>query len=83
MLKYVPANNFTVFKDALSNRALKDYGALSKMLKQGSDYKEPQEPKVDITSWMMTNMVLTKQDIEDLKDYQKEIDGLITQYLSQ
>ena len=82
------------FKDALSNRALKDYGALSKMIKQGKNYKEPQEPKAhDYELKDNDNRINKARFIKDLKDYGKEINklkedhpklyGLIIQYLSQ
>ena len=87
-------NNFMLFKDALSNRALKDYGALGKMIKQGKEYKEPQEPKVVDYKLDDNEYGINKaRFIEDLKDYRKQINklkddhpklyGLITQFLSQ
>ena len=74
VLKYGPANNFMLFREALSNRALKDYGALGKMIKQGMDYKEPQEPRVDDYNLEDDEYGINKaRFIEDLKDYRKEI----------
>jgi len=31
------------FKEALANAALKEYGTLGKLIKQGDDYEEPEE----------------------------------------
>eukprot|EP00590_Aulacoseira_subarctica_P002948 CAMPEP_0172417988 /NCGR_PEP_ID=MMETSP1064-20121228/4486_1 /TAXON_ID=202472 /ORGANISM="Aulacoseira subarctica , Strain CCAP 1002/5" /LENGTH=202 /DNA_ID=CAMNT_0013156619 /DNA_START=129 /DNA_END=734 /DNA_ORIENTATION=+ len=93
-LKYGPSNNFMFFKEALSNAALKEYGALGKMIKQGEEYSEPQEPDIDDYDLDDDPYGINKAKyIEDLKDYRKEINelkknspklyGLITQYLSE
>mmetsp|Transcript_10738 Transcript_10738/g.15502 ORF Transcript_10738/g.15502 Transcript_10738/m.15502 type:complete len:119 (-) Transcript_10738:1349-1705(-) len=47
VLKYGPSNNYTIFKEALSNAALKEYGTLGKLIKQGEEFEFPQEPNVD------------------------------------
>jgi len=93
-LKYGPSNNFTLFKEALANAALKESGSLGKLIKQGDEYKEPNEPQV--TDYVLTNDpfgINKATNIEDLKDYWKEYNelkrdrpklyGLITQYLSE
>jgi len=93
VLKYGPSNNYTVFKEALANVALKEYGALGKLIKQGDEYTEPTEPDVDDYELDNDDFGINKaRYIEDLKDYRKEINelkrdrpklyGLITQYLS-
>mmetsp|Transcript_28371 Transcript_28371/g.40666 ORF Transcript_28371/g.40666 Transcript_28371/m.40666 type:complete len:188 (+) Transcript_28371:1676-2239(+) len=94
VLKYGPSNNYTVFKEALANVALKEYGALGKLIKQGDEYTEPTEPNVDDYELDNDDYGINKaRYIEDLKDYRKEINelkrdrpklyGLITQYLSE
>ena len=93
VLKYGPSNNFTVFKEALANAALKEYGALGKLIKQGDEYKEPKAPNVKDYGLEDDDTGLQKAlYLEDLKDYRKEknkldenrpkLYGLITQYLS-
>ena len=93
VLRYGPANNFTVFREALANAALKEYGALGKLIKQGDEYKEPVEPDVADYNLEGDDSGLRKTlYLEDLKDYRKEknklkenspkLYGLITQYLS-
>jgi len=42
-LRYGPNNNFHLFRDALSKKALKDFGDLGKLIKEGK-YYELQEP---------------------------------------
>jgi len=94
VLKYGPSNNYTVFKEALANVALKEYGALGKLIKQGEEYREPKEPDVDEYDLDDDQYGINKaRYIEDLKDYRKEINeykrdrpklyGLIIQYLSE
>ena len=94
ILKYGPSNNYTLFKEALANTALKEYGALGKLIKERDEYKEPEEPKVENYNLDDDEYGINKAKfIEDLKDYRKEINelkrdhpklyGLITQYLSE
>ena len=48
ILEYGPQNNFSKFKEALSNTTLKDYGMVRKLIKQEKyENFEPKEPKVD------------------------------------
>jgi hypothetical protein len=42
ILKYGPSNNFTKFKEAISKAALKQYGNLGKLIRQGSYYTTPE-----------------------------------------
>ena len=73
VLRYGPANNFTVFREALANAALKEYGALGKLIKQGDEYKEPVEPDVADYNLEGDDSGLRKTlYLEDLKDYRKE-----------
>lgn len=94
VLKYGPANNFSKFKEALSNTALKEYGVLGKLIKQGTYAKiEPKEPndmdyKLDADPYGVNR----EKYLEDCKEYRKEMAkmrenkpklyGLIMQYLS-
>jgi hypothetical protein len=93
VLKYGPSNNYTTFKEALANVALKEYGARGKLIKQGEEYREPKEPDVDEYDLDDDQYGINNAKyIEDLKDYRKEINelkrdrpklyGLIPQYLS-
>jgi len=71
VLKYGPANNFTKFKEAVSKKALKEYGNLGKLIKLGK-YYEPEEP--DATDYDMVNdpMGVNRANfMEDMKEYQK------------
>ena len=94
VLKYGPGNNFSKFKEAISNAALKENGALGKLIKQGSYVKiEPKEPD-EKTYKLATNRygVNKERYLEDCKEYRKDLSkmrenrpklyGLITQYLS-
>jgi hypothetical protein len=94
VLKYGPSNNYTIFKEALSNAALKEYGTLGKLIKQGEEFEFPQEPNVDEYDLEDDPYGINKATyIEDLKEYRKEASkmkengpklyGLITQYLSE
>ena len=82
-----------MFKEALANAALKEYGALDKLIKQGEKYKEPKAPDVEDYDLEDDDNGLQKALYqEDLKDYRKEknkldknrpkLYGFITQYLS-
>ena len=94
VLKYGPSNNFMSFKEALANVALKEYGALGKLIKQGDEYSKPKEP--DLRTYDLENDeygINKARYIEYLKDYRKEVNelkrdrpklyGLIVQYLSE
>mmetsp|Transcript_8044 Transcript_8044/g.11715 ORF Transcript_8044/g.11715 Transcript_8044/m.11715 type:complete len:223 (+) Transcript_8044:1626-2294(+) len=94
ILKYGPQNNYSKFKEALSNVALKEYGTLGKLIKQEKyENFEPVEPDAD--DYELDNDpygVNRAKYLDDCKDYRKEINkmrenrpklyGLITQYLS-
>ena len=45
ILKFGPSNNFMKFKEALSKKALEEYGALGKLIKKG-EIEEPVEPNI-------------------------------------
>ena len=94
VLKYGPANNFSKFKEALSNAALTEYGLLGKLIKQGTIEKiTPKEP--DVETYGLSNDpygVKREKYLEDCKEHRKELSkmrenvpklyGLITKYLS-
>ena len=94
VLKYGPANNFSKFKEALSNAALTEYGLLGKLIKQGTFEKiTPKEP--DVETYELSNNpygVRREKYLEDCKEHRKELSkmrengpklfGLITKYLS-
>ena len=82
------------FKEALANAALKEYGALSKLITQGEDYTKPEE--LDVDAYNLTNDlqgINKAKYIEYLKEYRKEMSklnengpklyGLINHYLSE
>ena len=72
VLKYEPSNNFTMFKEAPANAALKEYGANGKLIKQGDDYLELME--LDLKTYDLKSNeyeIIKARYIEDLKDYQK------------
>ncbi len=47
ILRYGPGNNFMRFKEALSKKVLEEYGALGKLIQQGS-IEEPDRTFVDL-----------------------------------
>ena len=77
ILKYGPSNNYMQFKGALANAALKEYGTLGKLIKQGDDYEEPEDTDVDDNDLMNDPHGINKAKyIEDLKEYRKEVSKL-------
>ena len=44
LLKYGPANNFTVFKEALANAALKEYRVLGKLINKAMSTRNQRHP---------------------------------------
>ena len=94
VLKYGPANNFSKFKEAMSNAALTEYGLLGKLIKQGTIEKiAPKEPDVDTYGLDKDPYGVKKEKyLEDCKEHRKELHkmrengpklyGLIMKYLS-
>jgi hypothetical protein len=93
ILKYGPNNNFPKFKEAISKAALKNYGNLGKLIKQGS-YYTPEMPERKDYDFQNDPDGLNKMAyLEDRKEYHKEIKAmekdwpklyaLILQYLSE
>jgi len=92
VLKYGPANNFSKFKEAMSNAALTEYGLLGKLIKQGTIEKiAPKEPDVDTYGLDNDPYGVKKEKyLEDCKEHRKELHkmrengpklyGLITKY---
>jgi hypothetical protein len=73
ILKYGPSNNFMVFKEALSKKALVEYGNLGKLIKLGY-IPLPEQP--DRESYALDEDVdgINKLDyLEDMKQYWKEV----------
>ncbi len=71
---YGSTNNFHKFKEAFSERAIKEYGHLGKLIKQGT-YYIPTYISVDWTTLLssVTNILET----ESLKKYQKQMDNMM------
>jgi len=92
ILKYGPSNNFMVFKEALSKRALVDFGKLGKLIKLGY-IPLPDQPDRDSYALDDDPDGINKLDyLKDMKRYRKEVAelkrdgpklyGLILKYLS-
>ncbi len=93
ILKYGPNNNFPKFKEALSKAALKNYGNLGKLIKQGSYYTPKIPDRADYDMQNDPDGLNKMAYLEDMKEYRKEIKAmekdrpklyaLILQYLSE
>ncbi len=62
--KFGPSNNFMKFKEALSKKALEEYGALGKLIKKGK-IEEPIEP--DRTEYDIEDEFDRVAYLEDMK----------------
>ena len=93
ILKYGPSNNFTLFKEALANAAMKEYGNLGKLIKLGK-YYEPEEPNIEDYDLDFDPHGMNKATyLEDVKEYRRQVNkmktdrsklyALILQYLSE
>jgi hypothetical protein len=92
ILKYGPNNNLLKFKEALSKAALKNYGNLGKLIKQGSYYTPEMPERGDYDLQNDPDGLNKMAYLEDMKEYCKEIKAmekdqpklytLILQYLS-
>jgi hypothetical protein len=94
ILRYGPANNFAKFREALSKAAMKEYGNLRELIKQGV-YYEPEMPDRDLYALGSQNDpdgLNQLAYLEDMKEWRKEkatmhrdrpkLFTLILQYLS-
>jgi len=52
ILKFSPNNNFAKFKEALANKALREYGDLGRLIESG-EYFVPEPP--DVTDYDLVN----------------------------
>jgi hypothetical protein len=93
ILKYGPNNNFPKFKEAISKAALKNYGNLGRLIKQGSYYTPEMLERKDYDLQNDPNGLNKMAHLEDMEEYRKEIKAmekdrpklyaLILQYLSE
>ena len=89
ILKFGPSNNFMKFKEALSKKALEEYGALGKLIKKG-EIEEPIEPyrtEYDIKDEFdrvayLEDMKQYRQDKAEIKRDKPKLYALILKYLS-
>jgi hypothetical protein len=68
ILKYGPNNNFMRFREALSKKALEEYGTLGKLILKGK-IEEPEEP--NRTLYDLDNEYEKLDYLEELKTYRK------------
>jgi len=93
ILKFSPNNNFAKFKEALANKALREYGDLGR-LKESGEYFVPEPP--DVTDYDLVNdpyglnkaTYLEQQKLfmrhwEDMMNNRAKLYAMIWQYLSQ
>jgi len=93
ILKFGPNNNFARFKEALANKALREYGDLGRLIESG-EYFVPKPP--DVTEYDLVNdpfghkkaTYLEEQKLymrhwEDVINNRAKLYALIWQYLSQ
>jgi hypothetical protein len=91
VLKYGPLNNFTKFRDALSEAVLKEFGPIGKLIKQ-EKLEMPEEPDRAEYKFLDSNGLDRAIYLEELKMYNHRLEeyeknapklfGLILQYLS-
>jgi hypothetical protein len=93
ILKFGPNNNFAKFKEALANKALREYGDLGRLI-ESSEYFIPKPP--DVTNYDLVNdpyglnkaTYLEQQKLymrhwEDMINNRAKLYAMIWQYLSQ
>jgi len=93
ILKFGPNNNFAKFKEALANKALREYGDLGRLIESG-EYFVPEPP--DVTDYDLVNnpyglnkaTYLEQQKLymrhwEDMMNSRAKLYAMIWQYLSQ
>ncbi len=76
ILKYGPNNNFPKFKEAISKAALKNYGNLGKLIKQGSYYTLEMPERKDYDLQNDPNGLNKMAYLEDMKEHRKEIKAM-------
>lgn len=70
ILKFGPSNNFMKFKEAISKKALEEFGAMGKLIKKG-EIIEPKEPKRE--NYKLEDEMDKAIFLEDVKSYRAEI----------
>jgi len=96
ILKYGPGNNFAKFKEAISKVALKEYGDLGKLIRQGTYYIPPApnkttygsfDPKIDVDGMnkatYLEDMKAYRKKIREMEDDCSKLFTLIIMYLSE
>jgi hypothetical protein len=96
VLKYGPGNNFAKFKEAISKVALKEYGDLGKLIRQGTCYIPPApdktkyglfDPNVNIDgrnkAMYLEDMKAYRKKIREMEDDRSKLFALIVMYLSE
>jgi hypothetical protein len=79
ILKYGPSNNFAKIREAMSKAALKQYGDLGRLIRQGSYYIPPEPNKATYHHFDATNDPdgLKKATyLEAMKHHQKKLAGM-------
>jgi hypothetical protein len=69
-LQYGPSNNFMKFKEALSKKALEEYGALGKLIKTGEDRRTIEE--LDRAEINIQDIFDRVAYLEEMKQYIKK-----------
>jgi hypothetical protein len=95
VLKYGPGNNFSKFKEAMSKVALKEYGDLGKLIRQGDYYIPPTpdktkygsiDPAIDAEGMneatYLEDMKAHEKKIREMEDDRSKLFALIIMYLS-
>jgi hypothetical protein len=73
ILKYGPSNNFRLFKEAMSKKALVDYGNLGKLIKQGSIILPDQLNRASYDLEDDDDSLNKIEYLEDKKAYRREL----------
>jgi len=93
ILRFGPNNNFSKFKEALANKALREYGDLGRLIKWGV-YYVPDPPDVGVYDLVndpyglnratyLEQQKLYRKHWEDIIKIRSKLYALIWQYLSQ
>jgi hypothetical protein len=73
ILRYGPSNNFMLFKEAMSKKALVEYGNLGKLIKQGSIILPDQPDRASYDLEDDDDSLNKIEYLEDMKAYRKEL----------